>query len=79
MPSIASRPACVWSGAWSRSARRWQLYDLSLGEFLEDLVRDAFTGLRTFSDLALAQAAELMRIYGLAPLHVPHDASEARG
>jgi len=56
-----------------------ELYDLSLGEFLEDLVRDAFSGRRTLSDLALAQAAELMRIYGLDPLHLPHDASEARG
>ncbi len=44
-----------------------ELYDLSLGEFLEDLVRDAFAGRQPFSDVALAQAAELMRIYGLDP------------
>jgi hypothetical protein len=44
-----------------------ELYDLSLGEFLEDLVRDAFAGRQPFSDLALAQAAELMRIYGVDP------------
>jgi hypothetical protein len=44
-----------------------ELYDLSLGEFLEDLVRDAFAGRQPFSDVALAQAAELMRIYGLPP------------
>ena len=44
-----------------------ELYDLSLGEFLEDLVRDAFAGRQPFSDAALAQAAELMRIYGLPP------------
>jgi hypothetical protein len=34
-----------------------ELYDLSLGEFLEDLVRDAFAGRQPFSDVALAQAA----------------------
>jgi hypothetical protein len=44
-----------------------ELYDLSLGEFLEDLVRDAFAGRQPFSDVALDQAAELMRIYGLPP------------
>jgi hypothetical protein len=44
-----------------------ELYDLSLGEFLEDLVRDAFAGRPPFSDIALAQAAELMRIYGVDP------------
>jgi len=44
-----------------------ELYDLSLGEFLEDLVRDAFAGRQPLSDVALAQAAELMRIYGLEP------------
>jgi hypothetical protein len=44
-----------------------ELYDLSLGEFLEDLVRDAFAGRPPFSDVALAQAAELMAIYGLPP------------
>jgi len=42
-----------------------ELYDLSLGEFLEDLVRDAFAGHQPLSDVALGQAAELMRIYGL--------------
>jgi hypothetical protein len=44
-----------------------ELYDLSLGEFLEDLVRDAFAGRQPLSDVALAQVAELMRIYGLDP------------
>lgn len=44
-----------------------ELYDLSLGEFLEDLVRDAFAGRAPLSDAALAQAVELMRIYGLDP------------
>ena len=44
-----------------------ELYDLSLGEFLEDMVRDAFAGRAPLSDAALAQAAELMRIYGLDP------------
>jgi hypothetical protein len=42
-----------------------ELYDLSLGEFLEVLVRDAFAGRQPLSDVALGQAAELMRIYGL--------------
>jgi predicted DNA-binding ribbon-helix-helix protein len=42
-----------------------ELYDLSLGELLEDLVRDAFRGRKPFADVALAQIAELMRIYGL--------------
>jgi hypothetical protein len=44
-----------------------QLHDLSLGEFLENLVHDAFAGRQPFSEAALAQAAELMRIYGLPP------------
>jgi predicted DNA-binding ribbon-helix-helix protein len=42
-----------------------ELYDLSLGELLEELVRDAFRGRKPFADIALAQIAELMRIYGL--------------
>jgi len=42
-----------------------ELYDLSLAEFLEDMVRDAFRGRKPFADVALAQIAELMRIYGL--------------
>jgi hypothetical protein len=45
-----------------------ELHDLSLGVFLEDRVRDAFAGRQPFSDVALAQAAELMRIYGLPPV-----------
>jgi hypothetical protein len=53
-----------------------ELHDLSLGEFLEDLVRDAFSGRQAFSDVALTQAAELMRIYGLEPSTGRHDASE---
>jgi hypothetical protein len=44
-----------------------ELYDLSLGEFLEDLVRDAFAGRRPLSDMALDQVAGLMQIYGLPP------------
>jgi hypothetical protein len=44
-----------------------ELYDLSLAEFLEGMVRDAFTGRAPLSDVALAQAAERMRIYGLDP------------
>jgi hypothetical protein len=44
-----------------------ELYDLSLAEFLEDMVRDAFAGRAPLADVALAQAAELMRIYGLDP------------
>jgi len=44
-----------------------ELYDLSLGEFLEDLVRDAFAGRQPLSDVALAQVRELMAIYGLSP------------
>jgi hypothetical protein len=42
-----------------------ELYDLSLGELLEDLVRDAFRGRKPFADIALAQIAELTHIYGL--------------
>jgi len=42
-----------------------ELYDISLAEFLEDLVRDAFAGRAPLSDIAQAQAAELMRIYGV--------------
>jgi hypothetical protein len=44
-----------------------ELYDLSLAEFLEDMVRDAFAGRQPLSGAALAQAAELARIYGLEP------------
>jgi hypothetical protein len=43
------------------------LYDLSLAEFFEELVRGAFAGRPLLSDAALAQAGELMRIYGLQP------------
>ena len=32
-----------------------ELYDLSLGEFLEDMVRDAFAGRQPLSDVALGQ------------------------
>jgi hypothetical protein len=42
-----------------------ELYDLSLGQLLEDLVRGAFAGRQPFSDVALTQIAELMAIYGL--------------
>jgi hypothetical protein len=44
-----------------------ELYDLSLAEFLEDLVRDAFAGRAPLLGAALDHAAELMRIYGLEP------------
>ena len=44
-----------------------ELYDLSLREFLEDLVRDAFAGRRPLSDASLDQVAGLMQIYGLEP------------
>jgi hypothetical protein len=44
-----------------------ELYDLSLAEYLEDLVCDAFAGRAPLSGAALAQAAEVMRIYGLEP------------
>jgi hypothetical protein len=47
-----------------------ELYDLSLAEFLEDMVRHAFAGRQPLSGAALAQAAELMRIYGLDPAAV---------
>jgi hypothetical protein len=53
-----------------------ELYHLSLGEFLEDLVRDAFAGRQPFSGVALAQAAELMRIYGLPPAAAAAPAQE---
>ena len=43
------------------------LYDLSLAEFFEDLVRGAFAGRPSLSDAAMMQARELMRIYGLEP------------
>jgi predicted DNA-binding ribbon-helix-helix protein len=42
-----------------------ELYDVSLGQLIEDLVADAFAGRRPLSDAALVQVAELMRIYGL--------------
>jgi len=41
------------------------LCDLSLAEFLEDLVCDAFAGCQSISGAALAQVSELARIYGL--------------
>jgi ABC-type transporter Mla subunit MlaD len=44
-----------------------ELYDLSLAEFLEDMVRDAFAGRAPLLGAALDHAAELMRIYGLEP------------
>jgi hypothetical protein len=54
-----------------------ELYDLSLAEFLEDLVRDAFAGRQPLSGAALAQVAELARIYGLELSPAAYDASEA--
>ena len=48
-----------------------QLYDLSLGDFLEKVIHSTFAGRHPFSDAALAQIAELARIYGLEPLP-PH-------
>jgi predicted DNA-binding ribbon-helix-helix protein len=56
-----------------------ELYDLSLGELLEDLVRDAFRGRKPFADVALAQIAELMRIYGLDIDAVPDADAAERG
>jgi hypothetical protein len=54
-----------------------ELYDLSLAEFLEDLVRDAFAGRQGLSGAALAQVTELARIYGMEPSPAPHDYQEA--
>ena len=42
-----------------------QLYDLSLGDLLEVLVHSTFAGHQPFAGAALAQIAELARIYGL--------------
>jgi predicted DNA-binding ribbon-helix-helix protein len=56
-----------------------ELYDLSLGELLEDLVRDAFRGRKPFADVALAQIAELMRIYGLDIDTMPDADAAERG
>ncbi|HXO26160.1 MAG TPA: hypothetical protein VOA80_02345 [Thermoanaerobaculia bacterium] len=44
-----------------------ELRDLSLGELLEELVRDAFAGRQYFGDSALPSIRELARIYGLDP------------
>ena len=41
------------------------LYDLSLGDLLEVLVHSTFAGHQPFTGAALAQIAELARIYGL--------------
>jgi hypothetical protein len=41
------------------------LYDISLAEFFEELLRGAFAGRPPLSNAALAQAGELLRIYGL--------------
>ena len=56
-----------------------ELRDLSLGELLEELVRDAFAGRHPFEESALPSIRELARIYGLEPSPVPRDVSEARG
>lgn len=50
-----------------------ELYDLSLGELVEELALGAFAGRKPFSDSALARIAELMRFYGLelAPARLP--------
>jgi predicted DNA-binding ribbon-helix-helix protein len=56
-----------------------ELRDLSLGELLEDLVRDAFRGRKPFAEPALTQIAELMRIYGFrldGPATAPAPAPE---
>jgi hypothetical protein len=55
------------------------LYDLSLGELLEELVRDAFRGRKPFADIALAQIAELTHIYGLDLDSMPGASAEERG
>jgi len=44
-----------------------ELRDLSLGELLEELVRDAFAGRCHFEESALPSIRELSRIYGLPP------------
>jgi hypothetical protein len=44
-----------------------ELQDLSLGEFMENLVHRAFTGQQAFEEPALVQVRELMRIYGMDP------------
>jgi hypothetical protein len=54
-----------------------ELYDLSLAEFIEDMVRDAFAGRQPLSGAALAQAAELARIYGLDPEAIAATPGEA--
>ena len=41
------------------------LYDLSLGELLEFLVLDCFSGRNPFSDEALERISALMAIYGV--------------
>jgi|ERR1700732_1362363 hypothetical protein len=43
------------------------LYDISLSEFFEELLRGAFAGRPPLSDAAVAQAGELLRIFGLEP------------
>jgi hypothetical protein len=44
-----------------------ELYDLSLGEFLENLVLTSFAGKKPFSEPSLSRIADLMRIYELLP------------
>jgi hypothetical protein len=43
-----------------------ELRDLTLGELLEALVLDTFTGRLPFDDADLVQVRELMAIYGLS-------------
>jgi len=42
-----------------------ELRDLSLGELLEELVQDAFSGRQYFEESTLPSIRELARIYGL--------------
>jgi hypothetical protein len=44
-----------------------ELYDLSLGDLLETIVRAAFAGRQPFAAAAVVQIGELMRIYDLDP------------
>jgi cyanate lyase len=44
-----------------------ELQDLSLGDLIEHLVRQAFAGKPPLNEPVLEQVYELMRIYGLDP------------
>ena len=44
-----------------------ELRDLSLGELLEVVVHEVFTGRLPFDDTGLVQVRELLAIYGIPP------------